>query len=90
MKSHLNIIVTHVFCVEPEGGGDGSGDPVDHDVGQKFVQAELLRQVAVGGISVCPIRPFRKKINKISYDSAKAHGMALDDLSYKLNFFSQT
>ncbi len=75
MKSHLNIIVTHVFCVEPEGGGDGSGDPVDHDVGQEFVQAELLRQVAVGGISVCPIRPFRKKINKISYD-----------LSYKLNF----
>jgi hypothetical protein len=33
IKSHLNIIVTHVFCVEPEGGGDGSGDPVDHDVG---------------------------------------------------------
>lgn len=56
MTPHINSLIIQsvlnvgleVLLVEPHGGHDGAGGPVDHDVGQQVVQGELPKKTGTG------------------------------------------
>ena len=59
-------VLVQVLCVEPHGGGNGVGRPVDHDVVQKLVERELLGQESVVGVSSTgAVRPRRELLQDV-------------------------